>query len=186
MTSKVRKLLYVFLACMPLVWPWPVTKEETPSNISRWNEKGKELASQGDFPKALEAFNKALEIDPQNCVTWNNKGVTFGLKKDYNRAYEAFSTAIRYGCDNDAAIWCNRGLALHNLGRFDEALASYERALIIKPDFTAAWHNKGELFLVQKRCEEALNAYREALMIEPDYPPAKEGVAKAKKCLESS
>jgi tetratricopeptide (TPR) repeat protein len=34
-------------------------------------------------------------------------------------------------------------MALHELGRFEEAVASYDRALAIQPDFAEALNNRG-------------------------------------------
>jgi len=41
-----------------------------------------------------------------------------------------------------APILNNRGLVLEELKRFEEALASYEKALKIKPDYSAAANNR--------------------------------------------
>ena len=37
----------------------------------------------------------------------------------------------------------NRGLTLHELKRFEEALASYDRALTLRPDYAEALSNRG-------------------------------------------
>ncbi|MEG3978334.1 tetratricopeptide repeat protein, partial [Microcoleus sp. herbarium8] len=39
---------------------------------------------------------------------------------------------------DDYEAWYNRGIALHNLGRFKDAIASYDKALKIKPDLHVA------------------------------------------------
>jgi Flp pilus assembly protein TadD len=44
---------------------------------------------------------------------------------------------------DDHEAWNNRGIALGNLGRFEDAIASYDQALEIKPDFHQAWYNRG-------------------------------------------
>jgi hypothetical protein len=38
--------------------------------------------------------------------------------------------------------YCNRGIALHELGRLDAALGSYDRAIELKPDFAEAHFNR--------------------------------------------
>jgi len=46
--------------------------------------------------------------------------------------------------------WHNRGIALDNLGRDEEAIASYDRALEIKPDKHEAWGlPKNKLFILK-------------------------------------
>ncbi|MEH1964179.1 MAG: tetratricopeptide repeat protein [Nostoc sp.] len=44
---------------------------------------------------------------------------------------------------DDHNVWNNRGVALRNLGKFEQAIASYDNALKIKPDFHETWLNRG-------------------------------------------
>jgi Flp pilus assembly protein TadD len=37
----------------------------------------------------------------------------------------------------------NRGVALDNLGQYEEAIASFDKAIEIKPDNDSAWLNRG-------------------------------------------
>ena len=61
---------------------------------------------------------------------------------------------------------------LSDLGRLEEALASYERALALKPDFVEAWNNQGTALGALERHEEALASYGRALVLEPDHVEA--------------
>ena len=56
----------------------------------------------------------------------------------------------------------NRGNALRELKRFDEALASYDKALALKPDYAEALINRGNALLELKRFDEALASYDQA------------------------
>ncbi len=51
--------------------------------------------------------------------------------------------------------WNNKGNTLARLGHFDEALACYERALEIDPDYRGAWVNKGYVLTKLGRYDEA-------------------------------
>jgi tetratricopeptide (TPR) repeat protein len=42
-----------------------------------------------------------------------------------------------------AEALCNRGVTLYTLKRFEEALASYDRALTVRPDYAEALCNRG-------------------------------------------
>ena len=44
---------------------------------------------------------------------------------------------------NRADAWHNKGAVLINLARYEEAIACFERAIELKPDYADAWHNKG-------------------------------------------
>ena len=48
----------------------------------------------------------------------------------------------------DAINWCNKGIALFNLGRYEEALKAYDKAIELKPDLVELWNNKGNALRV--------------------------------------
>ena len=45
--------------------------------------------------------------------------------------------------DVSSKAWYSRGIALVNLGRYEEAIASYDQALEFKPDYHEAWYSRG-------------------------------------------
>ncbi|MDA0268046.1 MAG: tetratricopeptide repeat protein [Cyanobacteria bacterium] len=65
-------------------------------------------------------------------------------------------------------LWGEIGVALGNLGRYEEAIAAYDAALAIKPDKHEALNNKGIALGNLGRYEEAIAAYDAALAIKPD------------------
>jgi tetratricopeptide (TPR) repeat protein len=58
------------------------------------------------------------------------------------------------------------------LRRFDEALASYGRALELRPDYSEALMNRGITLHALKRFGEELESYAHALALRPDYAEA--------------
>ncbi|MBD2498663.1 tetratricopeptide repeat protein [Nostoc sp. FACHB-280] len=61
---------------------------------------------------------------------------------------------------------------LHLAGQgYKEAIASYDKALEIKPDYYAAWYNRGIALDNSERNEEAITSYDKALEIKPDDNP---------------
>ena len=63
-------------------------------------------------------------------------------------------------------------MALKALGRFTEALASYDNALALKPDHPKAHNNRGNALQELRRPAEALAAYDRAIAVAPDYAEA--------------
>ncbi len=97
---------------------------------------------------------KALEFKPDKDKAWNNRGAVLS---DLGR-YE----------DHDA--WYNRGIALANLKRLEEAIASFDKALQIKPDDYEAWNNRGVLLDDLERLEEAIASFDKAIQIKLGSP----------------
>ncbi|MDJ0799544.1 MAG: tetratricopeptide repeat protein, partial [Calothrix sp. MO_167.B12] len=63
----------------------------------------------------------------------------------------------------------NRGVNLENLERYEEAIASYDKALEFQPDYYLAWYNRGVNLENLERYEEAIASYDKALEFQPDY-----------------
>lgn len=58
------------------------------------------------------------------------------------------------------ALWCEE--------RYEEALASYEKALQMNPELVNAWSGKGKTLDRLKRYEEALDLYDKVIQLNPD------------------
>ncbi|MEH1974600.1 MAG: tetratricopeptide repeat protein, partial [Nostoc sp.] len=58
--------------------------------------------------------------------------------------------------------------ALDDLGRTEEAIASYDQALKFKPDYHQAWYNKACCYAVQGNIEQALENLQQAINLSPD------------------
>ena len=66
----------------------------------------------------------------------------------------------------------NLGLALGKAGKIDEAIAHFQRAVQLKPDFAEAHNYLGTALLQGGKVPEAIEQYRQALRIKPDYMDA--------------
>ncbi len=66
----------------------------------------------------------------------------------------------------------NRGNTLKELKRYDDALASYDRALALEPGFAGAHHNRGVTLQELKRYDDALASYERASALRPDFVEA--------------
>ena len=55
------------------------------------------------------------------------------------------------------------------LGRSEAALANYDRALALRPDFMEAWSNRGAVLKGMRRHKEALDSFDRALALQPEH-----------------
>ena len=62
----------------------------------------------------------------------------------------------------------DRALALQNSGALDGAIASYEKAVAIKPDYHEAWNNLGSAYDDKEEYGRAIECLQKALEIKPD------------------
>ena len=68
----------------------------------------------------------------------------------------------------EAQKWIDKAKKLKSLGKFQEALACYDRALKIEPTHTTAWFNKGNVLITLGRYQKAIIAYNRVLRIAPN------------------
>jgi Tfp pilus assembly protein PilF len=61
---------------------------------------------------------------------------------------------------------------LQELKRLDEALASFDRAIALKPDYAEAFYNRGNVLQKLKRLSEALASFDQAIGFKPDFAEA--------------
>jgi tetratricopeptide (TPR) repeat protein len=64
----------------------------------------------------------------------------------------------------------NLGLALAERGRVDEAIAHFQQAVEIKPDYANAHQNLGVALVGQGQFDAAIVHFRKALELKPDFP----------------
>ena len=83
---------------------------------------------------------------------------------------QALDTIGKRYPDYPVATECfNCGNTLNLLGRYEEAIASYDKAIQFKPDYHEAWNSRGNVLGVLERYEEAIASFEKALKIKPDY-----------------
>ena len=70
--------------------------------------------------------------------------------------------------EREAKAWFYRGNEQNRKGDLEGALASFDKALEIKPDYHEAWYNRGITLSNLGRLEEAIASYEKALEFNPD------------------
>ncbi|MFM8296354.1 MAG: TPR end-of-group domain-containing protein, partial [Microcystaceae cyanobacterium] len=61
------------------------------------------------------------------------------------------------------------GIALFNLGRLEEAIASYDHALKIKPDYASAYFNKACAYALQENISLTIENLKQAINLDSKY-----------------
>ncbi len=132
---------------------------EAPSrDAATYVNRGNELARRGRFEEAEKDYRRALALEPGLAEAHRNLGT---LLLETGRSSEALESC-RQAAETrpyDADV---------ELGRVEEAIACYRRALAIRPATVTAWHCLANLLAGLGRFDEALEAYRRAIELDPD------------------
>ena len=137
--------------------------------LEQWLDMGQIYFDQGDFERALAAYEQAIRLDPNNAFANYRKGHSL---RRLNRLYEALPAheqAIRLD-PNNFAFYYHKGRVLEAMERYEEALAAFDQAIHLGPDFSGQYNFKGITLYHLKRYKEALAAFEQTISREPNYP----------------
>lgn len=96
-------------------------------------------------------------------------GVTWQRNEVYHSALNLWSDTVAKRPDNPRAH-NNLGSALDKIpGRLNEAIAQYQEALRLNPNYVEAHYNLGRALAMLDRTPEAIAQYEEALRLNPGY-----------------
>lgn len=140
-------------------------------NASDYLDLGNAEYRRKSYQKAMEYYDKEIELKPDDAKAWVNKGAALGRLGRREEAVKAFDKAIHLKPD-DKMAWVNKGIALAGLTRYEEALKAYDKTIELKPDDTEVWVNKGVALDKLSRYEEAIKAFDKAIELNPDYAKA--------------
>jgi tetratricopeptide (TPR) repeat protein len=92
---------------------------------------------QQQYPQAIEQYRKATEIEPGFAPAWNILGYSLRQNGDFAGAEKAFQKYIEL-IPKDPNPYDSYAELLLKMGRFDDSIAQYRKALEIEPTFLNA------------------------------------------------
>ena len=169
----------------PLPVPQSAQKEEVPSKsigVKQEGEKdhtltadvlnqfnlGVQFYSQRDFSKAIQAYQRVIELDPTYVEAYNNLGIIYQVIGDVDRAFGAYQKSTEINPRYEKG-YNNLGILLFLKGRYEEALGSFQKALAVNPNNIEAHINLGILYKKKGDSEKAIESYQKALAINPGH-----------------
>jgi tetratricopeptide (TPR) repeat protein len=124
--------------------------------------------------RALEDYNKALDLNPKDAVGYNNRGLVQHERNELEKALEDYSRAISLDPENPI-FFENRALAHATMGRDQEALTDYEKALSMTRDEDRRNALRQRISVLEKRMKAPRSESPSAIIrlddIIPSTPP---------------
>jgi predicted negative regulator of RcsB-dependent stress response len=150
-----------------------------PRNARLYLNLGNTYYEHKQIDKAIEQYEKAIEINKKYAVAYGNIGSAYLNKRMPEKAEEYLEKAIGYKYNYPIAHY-NMGIIYFNRHQFDQALRELNTATEQLPQLYQAHNMKGRTYLKLRKPREALAAFRESLRIYPAQPTIKKTIERLK------
>lgn len=141
---------------------------EQSATAEAWDLKGDILLALTQFPGAVDAYRRAVDLAPTHAVYAHDLGR--GLMQS-GRWGDAL-ISLKRAAGLKPGVWdilCDIGTAQLELGFPAEAVLSFSKALAAKPDAAIVHFNRGNALQELGRLDEAEASYRAALDFAPTF-----------------
>jgi tetratricopeptide (TPR) repeat protein len=164
-------------------------EKDTANNFYNY---GVQSINLGDYNHAITYFDQALAentsmMKKTDALLYLYQGKAYALIK-VERYNDAITTADEGLAlyPGDAILWNNKGWALQNLRKNQEALAAYNKAVSLDGNYTNALLNQANLLNLMGKYPEAAAAFTRANGTDPFNINASDGLEAAKKSEAAS
>jgi tetratricopeptide (TPR) repeat protein len=113
-----------------------------------FNAQGKAYLQKEAYEKALQAYDRALTYESTYFTAGQGRGIALWKLKRYEEASEQFNELLARPQQTDeqrAETLYYLGLTFNDLNRMAEAIAAFDEALELKPDYQAAQEAKQKI-----------------------------------------
>ncbi len=117
--------------------------------------------------ESLRSFNRALELSPGNPEALRDKAVALHALGRSAEELDCVRTLSEQISD-EPSIWLRRGDLETELGKFEDAVRSFDRALQIDPHLVAALMHRAIALAMVERWKDAIKSAEAATEIAPD------------------
>jgi len=109
---------------------------------------------QQEMPEVIEHYKKATELAPNYSIAYNMLGYAYRQQEDYANAEQSFKKYIAL-VPNDPNPYDSYAELLLKMGRYDESIAQYHKAIDIDPHWVAGRFGIAADLMYQNKWAEA-------------------------------
>lgn len=153
-------------------------KIEEIKKCERLFSEGLKYAELKYYEKAIEKFNKVIEIEPENGSAYYNKGLALEHLQRFSEALDCYSKSISLNPEvenrKSAYSRCayNIGVLLRSNNEPHKAIEYFDKALEYNPTFYECIMAKGDAFQDIEKYDESISLYNSAIKSEPNRAEA--------------
>ena len=144
---------------------------QSQQNLNQMLQKALALHQQGLIKEAQMIYAQILKVQPKHFDALQLSGAIAIQTKDFKQCVKLLSTALQIK-KNYAPTYYNLGIALHELNKFDEAIANYDQAIQLDHHYIQAFNGLACALKELKRFEDAIAYFDRAVTLNPSYAEA--------------
>lgn len=159
---------------------WIATGKTSPSSPNTHNNLGDMYGRWGEKQKAIQEFQKAIELKPNYGDAYHNLGNAYREIGEYEKALENYQNAIKFN-PNLWPSYQNIAALYFESKQYDKALENIQKAIQINPKNPNLVVNLGIVYLFSGDKEKAKEVFQAVLNADPQNQVARQGLIEASK-----
>jgi tetratricopeptide (TPR) repeat protein len=140
------------------------------SKIDSLIKVGKNYQDAGAYEKAIEYYLEALKLDPNSPVLNYKIAYSYMTAQDYVNSIKYSDIVIKLDNKNALSAYLTKGSSLDYLGKTDESIKVFEKAIKIFGDHYLLYYNLGCDYYKIKNKEKTEEALINALQSKSNHP----------------
>ncbi|MFL5657090.1 MAG: tetratricopeptide repeat protein, partial [Ktedonobacteraceae bacterium] len=159
----IHRLLLEYFATL-----YPAKLHPNPTDAKTYVNRGLAYKDLKELQRAIEDYNRAIELDSNNAIVYFNRGLAYlylknghQAKADFDHCYELDSTDVNAVW---MAAWTNMGMQRTAM----ETAEHLDRIAIIDPEHYVAYVCRGIGLGLRGKLKEGLREVEKAISIEPE------------------
>lgn len=123
---------------------------------------------QGNALRAIQSYQKVIELDPNYIEAYNNLGILYQEIGDLDKAYQSYQKAIEINPRYEKAL-NNAGIILLLKGDLERAIERFQDILSFNANHLESHIHLGTLYKKKGLIEKGIDSYQKALTIDPQH-----------------
>ncbi|MCA9140848.1 MAG: tetratricopeptide repeat protein [Planctomycetales bacterium] len=152
--------------------------EHEPENAKAWHLAGIVHAQQNELNRAVECFEKAIQLRGDVANYHYNLGLAYQRLSDCDGAAEAYRRAVEIKPDFIEAQ-NNLGNCLIEKGEPTDAVDHFRKLAELFPDESVVHYNLANVLQDAGEYLDSIAAFRRAIELDPDFSSARENLGRA-------
>jgi hypothetical protein len=126
----------------------------------------------GRLEEALDCYDLALALNPDNAEVHTYRNLAIQKINNLRATTQPSSRSIDSSSGKEAEKLNELGISQETSQNLDHALASFDRAIALEPDYAEAHYGRGRVLLGLDKLDDALTSFDCAIALKPDYAEA--------------